>query len=154
MVFGWWLVSIKISAEKSDRSLNKKACQNNTFMWDLYHQLKTNSVGLHRLMSSGKDGEAFLLKGMRNPFLELGCQACVSMRPRDHLPTFEKTSCVQVLSPTKPSALSVGVKDSVPFDKWVDMSWQVSLTPFAFSCNVLGLCVSYCHVCKGCFACL
>lgn len=48
----------------------------------------------------------------------------------------------------------MGVKDSVPFDKWIDMSWQVSLTPFAFSCNVLELCVSYCHVCKGCFVCL
>lgn len=45
----------------------------------------------------------------------------------------KKPRCVEVLSSTEPSALSVGVKDSVPFPKWVYMSWQVSPTPFTFS---------------------
>ena len=104
-------------------------------------------------MSPGKGGRGFLLKGTRNQFPELGSQ---TVYPRDlestHLPL--KASHVEVSSSTEPSALLVGVKDSVPFSKWVDMSWQVSLTPFTFSIiawNVLGLHMSYCCVCKGCF---
>lgn len=47
------------------------------FMLDLHHRFKADSVELHKLMSLGEGGKGFLLKGMRNLFLELGCQACL-----------------------------------------------------------------------------
>lgn len=47
------------------------------FMLGLHHRFKADSMELHKLMSPAQGGKGFLLKGMRNPFLELGCQACL-----------------------------------------------------------------------------
>lgn len=67
----------KFCRKKSDRSPKKKDFQNNMFILHLHHRFKADSVGLHKLMSLAKGGKGFLLKGMRNLFPELGCQACL-----------------------------------------------------------------------------
>lgn len=137
VLFVQQLVSVKTSVEKVTAAWGEKAFQNSMVLLGLHRQFKADSEELNKLRSPGKGGRGFLLKSWRGRGISSpSWDPRLCPYPRDlestHLP-LKKPSCVEVLSSTEPSALSVGVKDSVSFPKWVYMSWQVSPTPFTFS---------------------
>lgn len=134
--------------QKKKKKPSRIICSCGVFMINFKQILQSWTNWCH-LTKLARD---FWWRGWRIRSLSWDPSLCLCPRVLEsaHLPLEKKAVLRCYLQPSSlPSQWDLKIQ-------WVDMSWQVSPTPFTLgktACNVLGLHVSHCGVCKGCFVC-
>lgn len=158
--YGFWPVTHlnKNLCRESDSSLGKKAFQNNKFMLRLHHQLSADSAGLNNWCHLAKVAGDFCCRG--RGISSLSWDLRLRLYSRDLQSTrlpLKKQAMLRCSLQMNPLPSHWELKIQCPFLNSWDVLAGVTGTIYflnKMACNVLGLHVSYCSVCKGCFVCL